>query len=60
MNPANPMEDPFEKARREFFGNIKTSAPPSASPAEYLEPQNELKVNGPFSDAPGLIEVTAQ
>ncbi len=34
-------EDLFEKAREAFFGTVKTSPKPSASPAGLLEPQDE-------------------
>ena len=33
-------EDPFERARREFFGTAKTTPALSVSPAEYLKPRN--------------------
>ena len=35
------MEGSFEKARRAFFGDAKTSPEASASSAEFLQPRNE-------------------
>jgi hypothetical protein len=39
---ADPMEDSFEKARREFFGSGRTSPEAGASSAEFLQPRNEI------------------
>ena len=54
MNKVNPTaDDLFEKAREAFFGTVKTSRRPSASPTEFLKPRNEPSpkiVTGPSSD----------
>jgi hypothetical protein len=54
MKQEDPMkEDMFEKAREAFFGTVKTPPKPSAFPAEFLKPRNELpptKVTGPYSN----------
>src|SRR5580704_3542790 len=34
------VEDSFDRARREFFGTVKTTPAPSAFAAEYLKPRN--------------------
>ena len=34
------IEDSFDRARREFFGTVKTTPAPSAFAAEYLKPRN--------------------
>lgn len=39
---ADPMEDSFEKARREFFGSARTSPEAGASAAEFFQPRNEI------------------
>jgi hypothetical protein len=42
MKQTNAMaEDMYEKARGAFFGTAKTSARPSSSPVEIVEPRNE-------------------
>jgi len=38
---ATPVEDLFERARREFFGTAITSPQRSASSSEFFLPQNE-------------------
>jgi len=41
MTPEKPItEDPFDRARREFFGTLKATPAPSASPAKHLNPRN--------------------
>lgn len=39
---ADPMEDSFEKARREFFGIARTSPEVGASAGEFFQPRNEI------------------
>ena len=38
-NPA--VDDPFERARRSFFGTEKTTMNPSASPADFQKTRND-------------------
>jgi hypothetical protein len=57
-------EDSFEKAREAFFGTVKTSPKPSASPAEFVKPRNEApqkkspaSSSDEYEAAPRAVEV---